>query len=143
MGKDLESCLLALSHERKYHAEAQQLLVELSDRRILFDDIGIERPKEVNESMIVLRAQLTGLQSRIGLQDTTLKRTLVALAGAIRAFLASTPSSPETIVVTSGDPRFEAYRSALEEFRKTAAAAVRPVAQEQGAEYGWMDVLHP
>lgn len=138
IGKDLEACLLILHRERMYHKEAHQLLVILSDRRLLFDNIASELPGEVADSMQVLRSKITDLRGEVAV-DSKLAVTLVALAEAIRTFLNDAGSRLSTITVTSGDPRFEKFCTALQEFRIAVADAVRPVAEEQGHQYAWID----
>ncbi|SDO35928.1 hypothetical protein SAMN05216368_1167 [Cryobacterium flavum] len=88
VGKDLEASLLILSQDRMYHREAHELLVELQDRRALFNDMAIEFPSEVQESVFVLRDKIRSLKGRVSFEsESTLARTLDALAVAIRQFL--------------------------------------------------------
>lgn len=138
MGKDLEACLLTLDRERKYHKQAHRLLVDLSDRRLLYDDIMDEFPGEVADSMHILRHQVTKLQGQVAV-DTSMATTLDTLAQAIKTFLGEAGRHLDTVTVTSGDPRFERFRTALQEFRITVADAVRPLAEEQGHHYEWID----
>lgn len=140
VGKDLESSLLILNQDRIYHLEAHSLLVELEDRRVLFNDFAIEFPSEVQESVFVLRNKVRSLKGRVGFSsDSTLTRTLDALAGAIRKFLDQAGRNMASIPVTSGNTRFEKFRTALIEFRIAAATAVQPLAAEQSVTADWID----
>jgi hypothetical protein len=139
VGKDLEASLLILRSDRMYHQEARELLVDLDDRRMMFNDIAIEFPPHVQESVFALREKIRALRGRISLRpESTLARTLEALTVAIHKFLDEVGIELRSITVTSGDPDFERYCVALTKLRKSAALAVEPLSLEEGVEVVWV-----
>lgn len=67
----------SLNQDRLYHLEAHQLLIELDDRRMLFKDMAIELPSEVQESVFILRDKICSPKDPVRLAlDSTLARTL-------------------------------------------------------------------
>jgi hypothetical protein len=141
VGKDLEASLMILGRDRLYHREAHDLLVELEDRRMLFNEMAIEFPSHVQESVFVLRDKIRSLKGRVAFaSDSTLTRTLEELAIAIRQFLNRAGRDMHTIIATSGEPRFDKFCLALADFRTAAARAVQPLAIEQKVKADWVAI---
>lgn len=123
-----------------YHQEAHELLIHLSDRRLLFNEMAIENPRYVEESVLVLRSEIRSLQARVNpSSSTTLSRALESIAASIRVFLDDAGNDIGSIVVTSGLNRFDRFCAALSVFRRTVAKAVEPLAIEEAILADWIE----
>ena len=133
LGKDLESSILALGASRVYHAQALELLTYTRDMRALFNDMAIEFPVEVKDSIYDYRTKLRILRGQLSpLASSTVVATCDKILEAVRKFLdAMAGRDFSSIPVTSGNADFEYFCEALFAFRKVVVNALAPLAEEE------------